>query len=63
MIDIHCHILFSVDDGPNSVGESIMMLHMAYESGTRVIVATPYVQHVSASVETVIWNRIQANFQ
>lgn len=63
MIDIHCHILFSVDDGPNSVGESIMMLHMAYESGTRVIVATPHVQHVSASVEAVIWNRIQANFQ
>lgn len=63
MIDIHCHILFSVDDGPNSVGESIMMMHMAYENGTRVIVATPHVQRVSDSVENVIWSRIQANYQ
>lgn len=63
VFDIHCHILFNVDDGPNSIGESIMMLHMAYESGTRSIIATPHVQSVTQTVELVIYKRIQSHFE
>lgn len=42
MIDIHCHILPRVDDGPRSLGESLTMLRkMAYEGITHVV-ATPH---------------------
>ena len=42
MIDIHCHILFGVDDGSGCLSESIEMARIACESGTRTIVATPH---------------------
>lgn len=42
MYDIHCHIVFGVDDGSDSVEESIKMAKLAYESGTDAIVATPH---------------------
>jgi protein-tyrosine phosphatase len=42
MIDIHSHILFGVDDGAETVEESLAMLKMAAQSGTTDIVATPH---------------------
>ena len=42
MIDIHCHILDGVDDGSYCLPESVEMARIAYESGTRQIVATPH---------------------
>ncbi len=42
MIDIHCHILYGVDDGADTIAEALQMAKLAYRSGTRVIVATPH---------------------
>lgn len=42
MIDIHCHILFGLDDGSDSLEESVSMAELAKKSGTDVIVATPH---------------------
>ena len=42
MYDIHCHILYGVDDGADTLSESIEMAHIAYENGTKVIAVTPH---------------------
>ncbi|MDA2937878.1 hypothetical protein MYX75_06410 [Acidobacteria bacterium AH-259-A15] len=41
-VDIHTHVLPGVDDGAASIDETIAMLRMAYDGGTRKIVATPH---------------------
>ncbi len=40
--DMHCHILPGVDDGAQNTEEMRAMLRMAYDDGTRMIVATPH---------------------
>lgn len=42
MIDIHCHILHGIDDGADSMAESVAMARVAYEDGIRDIIATPH---------------------
>lgn len=42
MIDLHCHILPGLDDGPSCMEESVEMAMAAYRDGTRVIAATPH---------------------
>lgn len=42
MIDIHCHILPKVDDGPQNMKESIAMARLAYGDGIRTIVNTSH---------------------
>lgn len=42
MIDIHCHILPEVDDGPKSWEIAEQMCRMAAQDGTEQIVATPH---------------------
>ena len=42
MLDLHSHILPGVDDGPSTMEESIEMARLAYEDGTRTIVASPH---------------------
>jgi protein-tyrosine phosphatase len=42
MIDIHCHILTDVDDGPKSITESLEMAKQAAEQGIHTIIATPH---------------------
>jgi len=41
--DIHCHILYGVDDGSGSLDESISMLHAAYACGIETVICTPHV--------------------
>lgn len=45
MIDLHSHVLPGIDDGPESVEESVVLARTAAAAGTRIMVATP---HVSA---------------
>lgn len=40
MIDIHVHILPDLDDGADSMAESIAMAKLAVESGVRTMVVT-----------------------
>jgi protein-tyrosine phosphatase len=42
VIDIHSHVVWGLDDGPDSVEESLAMLASACASGTTGIVATPH---------------------
>ena len=42
MIDIHCHILHGLDDGPLTLEESVEMAKAAMQDGIRTIVATPH---------------------
>lgn len=42
MIDIHSHILPSLDDGPKTIESSIEMCKIAANDGIRTIVATPH---------------------
>ncbi|MBI5971492.1 MAG: hypothetical protein HY884_10110 [Deltaproteobacteria bacterium] len=42
MIDVHCHILPGVDDGPSNFEESIEMCRIAASDGIKKIIATPH---------------------
>jgi protein-tyrosine phosphatase len=42
MIDLHSHILFGLDDGPETLAESLEMCRIGYEDGIRTMVATPH---------------------
>jgi protein-tyrosine phosphatase len=42
VIDIHSHILPGLDDGSNSLDQSVAMLRLAAEKGTSDIVASPH---------------------
>ncbi|MGH7900572.1 MAG: CpsB/CapC family capsule biosynthesis tyrosine phosphatase, partial [Thermodesulfobacteriota bacterium] len=42
MIDIHCHLLPNVDDGPSSWGESLEMARIASQDGIQTAVTTPH---------------------
>jgi protein-tyrosine phosphatase len=39
LVDIHCHLLAGLDDGPQSDEDAMAMCKMAYEDGTRWICA------------------------
>ena len=43
MIDLHCHVLPGIDDGPETIEGSLALVRAAAASGTRVMVATPHV--------------------
>ena len=42
MIDIHCHILPGIDDGPAVPDESVEMARQALEDGIHGVIATPH---------------------
>lgn len=45
MIDIHSHIIFSVDDGSKSLEQSIQYLKEAKKIGVNKVVCTPHISH------------------
>ncbi len=42
MIDIHCHVLFDIDDGSENIDTSVEMCRDAYENGCEALVLTPH---------------------
>ena len=50
-VDIHSHILFGVDDGPDNIETSREMMKIAYEEGIRKIVATPHYHPGKCTIE------------
>lgn len=42
MIDLHCHILPGLDDGPRNWDEALAMARLAEADGVQLIVATPH---------------------
>lgn len=55
MIDLHCHLLPGVDDGPRNLDESMSLARMAVENGIRHMKATP---HFLAITRKSTWDRI-----
>jgi protein-tyrosine phosphatase len=43
VIDLHCHVLPGIDDGPDSLDASMALARAAVAAGTGSIVATPHV--------------------
>jgi protein-tyrosine phosphatase len=43
VIDLHCHVLPGIDDGPETVEGSLALARAAEAAGTRTLVATPHV--------------------
>jgi len=59
MIDLHCHILPGIDDGPATMDEAIEMCRIAHGDGIRTIVATPHFRpgrydHTEEAVSTAL---------
>jgi protein-tyrosine phosphatase len=42
VIDLHCHVLAGIDDGPRTINDSIAIARAAAAAGIRTIVATPH---------------------
>jgi len=42
MIDLHCHLLPNIDDGPKTWEESLEMASIAYQDGIKGAVCTPH---------------------
>ncbi len=61
MIDLHCHLIPAVDDGPETMEGALALARAARDAGTQTIVATPHIDHrwnvgsseVTAGVSTV----------
>jgi protein-tyrosine phosphatase len=43
MIDLHCHVLAGIDDGPETIAGSLELARASAATGTSSIVATPHV--------------------
>jgi protein-tyrosine phosphatase len=70
MIDIHCHLLPGLDDGPSLMDVSLEMAEMAAAEGITHVVATPHasgsyefisdlVQKKRDEIQSLIGNRLQ----
>lgn len=45
MIDLHCHLLPGLDDGPGELADAVAMGRQAAASGISQICATPHIRH------------------
>lgn len=53
MIDIHCHILPGIDDGPSGFSQAVKMAKIAVRDGISKIVATPHIVDDKQSIENI----------
>ena len=60
MIDLHCHLLPGVDDGPPTTEVSLEMAQVALKEGTHTVVATPHVNLKYGVVPEEIDERVEA---
>ena len=60
MIDIHSHIVFDVDDGPDTLEESLQLIGESYAQGVRKIVST---SHRRKGMFETAEEKIYTNFQ
>jgi hypothetical protein len=52
MIDLHCHVLPGIDDGPATVVEAIALARGARDDGITTIAATPHVDYSYPAVDS-----------
>ncbi len=60
MIDLHSHILPRLDDGSQSLEESLAMARLAVESGVQAMVATPHCADGRAREVSDSWQLLRA---
>ena len=60
MIDTHTHILPGIDDGAQTVDESLRMLRRSYIQGVKTVVLTPHFYPDMESVESFLRRRAEA---
>lgn len=60
MIDLHCHLLPGLDDGPATMDESIELAAAQVSAGIDTVVATPHVNSMFCSDRETIVARIVA---
>jgi len=58
MIDLHCHVLPGIDDGPATLEESLALARAEAAGGVREIVATPHVSWDHPNVSADIAERV-----
>lgn len=58
MIDLHCHILPGLDDGPRTLQTSIEMARQAADDGIRTIVATPHINSPYPDLDNIEQTRL-----
>ncbi|MBL1262360.1 tyrosine-protein phosphatase [Methylomicrobium sp. RS1] len=63
MIDMHCHMLPGIDDGPKTMEQSLEMARYAVEHGTRCCVVTPHIQPGCYDNDSDSIRRIFEDFQ
>ncbi len=44
MIDLHCHLLPAVDDGPATLAESLALASASVQDGVQIVASTPHVR-------------------
>lgn len=58
MIDLHCHVLPGIDDGPDTLDAALALARAADQAGTRTVVATPHVswryQNDAATIDKLV---------
>ena len=55
-LDVHCHVLFGVDDGAHTLSESCTMLREAKDAGIGSIVCTPHCRGSHFDYDKVVRN-------
>lgn len=69
MVDFHTHILPGIDDGSQSVSESLTLLEMLRRQGIRAVVATPHFYADSTNPRRFLeerrcaWQQLQAHLR
>ena len=58
-VEIHFHLLPGVDDGPQTLQETVWLARTAASEGTRIIVATPHVNAICALDVSTIDERVR----
>jgi protein-tyrosine phosphatase len=59
LVDIHCHVLYGLDDGARTLEESVAMVEMAAVHGTTDLVATPHASPDYTFEPDVVEERVQ----
>lgn len=63
MIDIHCHMLPNVDDGPDSLAESLNMARMSVNNRISHTVVTPHIHHGRYNNDSTNIHKAFSNFK
>jgi protein-tyrosine phosphatase len=54
VIDLHCHVIPGIDDGPATIEDSLALCDAARAAGTETIIATPHLNWDYPAVDAVV---------